>query len=134
MLKWRPGAERRIIWNDRQGDHFAATSWTSNPAKRTIPHPIYTVSPDGAGPSRPISAASTTSARLRLRGLPDPFAITRDGRIGIWRFDMEAATRSCSLAADIVRVRGKRAIFLQRSLVQPTPVNPTVAFEFLHRW
>ena len=48
MLQWRPGSETEIIWNDREGDRFVCHILDVNTRKKkTIPYPIYTVSPDG---------------------------------------------------------------------------------------
>jgi hypothetical protein len=48
MLQWRPGSDREILWNDRQGDRFVCHILDVRSRKRkTLPYPIYTVSPDG---------------------------------------------------------------------------------------
>lgn len=47
MLQWLPGSETEIIWNDRQGERFVCHMLdvkTRN--KRTLPAPIYGLSPD----------------------------------------------------------------------------------------
>ncbi|MCB1080095.1 MAG: hypothetical protein KDM64_19905, partial [Verrucomicrobiae bacterium] len=47
MLQWRPGSQHEVLWNDRQGDRFVCHVLDVQSGKRrTIPHPIYTVSPD----------------------------------------------------------------------------------------
>jgi len=52
MLQWLPAPagnkQGQIIWNDRQDDRFVChilNVFTGK--KRTLPHPIYTISPDG---------------------------------------------------------------------------------------
>ena len=48
MLQWRPGSKTEILWNDREGDSFVCRILdidTGN--KRTLPLPIYALSPDG---------------------------------------------------------------------------------------
>ncbi|MCE5251449.1 hypothetical protein LLG96_14645 [bacterium] len=48
MLQWRPGSASEIVWNDRDGDRFVChilDVFTGK--KRTLPFPIYTLSPDG---------------------------------------------------------------------------------------
>ncbi|MCA9248551.1 MAG: hypothetical protein KDA42_15605, partial [Planctomycetales bacterium] len=48
MLQWLPGSNRRVIWNDREGDHFVSRILdVRTRALRTIEQPIYSVSPDG---------------------------------------------------------------------------------------
>jgi len=51
MLQWRPGSKNEIMWNDRQGGRFVSHILdplkVDTGKKRTLPHPFYTVSPDG---------------------------------------------------------------------------------------
>ena len=48
MLQWRPGSRTEILWNDREGNHFVCRLMDVKTGKRrTIPHPVYHVSPDG---------------------------------------------------------------------------------------
>lgn len=76
MLQWLPGSESEILWNDRQEDRFVCHIMdVFTKEKRTIPHPVYSVSPDGK------FAVSTDFRRIQdLRpgygyaGLTDPHA------------------------------------------------------------
>ncbi len=75
MLQWLPGSQNEVIWNDREGDRFVShivDVHTGN--RRTIPHPIYAISPDGK------SAVSADFRRIHdvrpgygYAGLKDPF-------------------------------------------------------------
>ncbi len=48
MLQWRPGSRTEILWNDREGDRFVCRLLDVKTGKgRTVPHPVYSVSPDG---------------------------------------------------------------------------------------
>ena len=48
MLQWRPGSDNEILWNDRVDDRFVCNILNvKTREKRTIPSPVYTVSPDG---------------------------------------------------------------------------------------
>jgi hypothetical protein len=48
MLQWIPGSASRIIWNDREKDRFVSHILDVNTGdKRTIPSPIYSLSPNG---------------------------------------------------------------------------------------
>ncbi|MBM81996.1 MAG: hypothetical protein CMJ78_15605 [Planctomycetaceae bacterium] len=48
MLQWLPGSKSKVIWNDRVGDRFVSHILDVHSREaRTIPHPIYSVSPDG---------------------------------------------------------------------------------------
>ncbi len=76
MLQWLPGSDRHVLWNDREGDRFCLHILdTHSGEKRTIPHPVYAVSPDGK------SAVSADFRRIQdvrpgygYAGLPDPHA------------------------------------------------------------
>ena len=48
MLQWLPGSPDEIIFNDRDGDHFVARIVNvQTGARRTLPLPVYAVSPNG---------------------------------------------------------------------------------------
>ena len=48
MLQWIPGSTEEIIWNDREGDRFVSRVLNVHTgAQRTLPRPIYALSPDG---------------------------------------------------------------------------------------
>lgn len=48
MLQWIPGGQFKVIWNDREGDRFVSRILDVNTnEKRTIPTPIYALSPSG---------------------------------------------------------------------------------------
>jgi len=48
MLQWLPGSKSKIIWNDLVKDQFVSRILDVHTgAGRTVPHPVYSVSPDG---------------------------------------------------------------------------------------
>ena len=48
MLQWLPGSRSEVIWNDRDGDRFVSHILDVHTRKkRTLPAPIYALSPDG---------------------------------------------------------------------------------------
>lgn len=48
MLQWIPGTESKIIWNDREKDRFVSHILdVKTGEKRTLPSPIYALSPNG---------------------------------------------------------------------------------------
>ena len=48
MLQFIPGSDSKVIWNDREGDSFVSHIVDIHTKeKRTLPFPIYTLSPDG---------------------------------------------------------------------------------------
>lgn len=48
MLQWRPGSRSEVLWNDREADRFVCHVLdVTSGHKRTLPQPIYSLSPDG---------------------------------------------------------------------------------------
>ena len=48
MLQWLPGSDREVVWNDLQNGQFVSHILDiRTKQKRTLPKPIYTLSPDG---------------------------------------------------------------------------------------
>ena len=96
MLQWRPGSDTEVLWNDREGDRYVCHILDiKTRQRRTIPYPIYTVSPDGK------TAMSTDFRRINdmrpgygYAGLPDP---NKDKNApddaGIYRVDLETGER-----------------------------------------
>ncbi len=76
MLQWLPGSESEVIFNDREDGHYVSRILdVDSGKKRTIPHPIYAVSPDGK------TAVTCDFRRIQdvrpgygYAGFPDPFA------------------------------------------------------------
>jgi len=92
MLQWIPGSDRRILWNDREGDKFVCHILDVTTRQiRTIGHPIYCLSPDGR------TAFSADFRRINdmrpgygYAGLPDPHAgDLAPAESGILRIDLE---------------------------------------------
>jgi len=91
MLQWLPGSESTVIWNDREGDRYVCRILDVKAKEtRTIPHAIYSVSPDG---EIAVTADFRRIAEVRpgygYSGVPDPH---RDelapAEVGIFRIDM----------------------------------------------
>jgi len=140
MLQWRPGSDREILWNDRQGEHFVCHILdTRSGAKRTLPHPIYTVSPDGK------TAVAADFRRINdmrpgygYAGLPDPHGrelAPQDS--GIFRIDLDSGQAKLIISlAEIARFgeipgNPKNAKHYFNHLLFNTDGS---RFIFLHRW
>lgn len=108
MLQWRPGSTSDIIWNDRQGDRFVSHILNVHTKeKRTVPFPIYSISPDGN------TAVTTDFRRIQdtrpgygYVGLEDP---NKDQlapkESGIWTVDLETGEAKLIITlADIVTI------------------------------
>lgn len=140
MLQWRPGSDNEIIWNDRQPDGFASHVLdVSSGAKRTLPHPIYTLNPNGKIAIAPdFRRIQDMRPGYGYAGLPDPHAedlAPKDS--GIFRIDLDSGRRDLIVSiADIARF----------GTIPGNPKDPKhyfnhllfntdgTRFIFLHRW
>ena len=93
MLQWLPGSKNEILWNDREDDQFVCRIMnTRTRAVRTIPHPIYSLHPDGKTAVTPdFRRIADVRPGYGYAGLPDPFAneLAPD-ETGIFRIDLES--------------------------------------------
>ncbi len=140
MLQWRPGSRSEVLWNDRQGDRFVCHILdVKTRKKRTIPHPVYTVSSDGKTACAPdFRRVNDTRPGYGYGGLPDPHAddlAPEDS--GIFRVDLE--TGECKLIvslADVVKVPYERGdLSKMKHWFNHLLINTDgTRLEFLHRW
>ena len=92
-LQWIPGSSEEIIWNDRSddGQRFVSRLYNTQSKKtRTLPRPIYTISPDG------LTALTHDYERMKhggtnYVGIEDKF----DGQwapegVNIWKMDLHS--------------------------------------------
>lgn len=140
MLQWRPGSKSEVLWNDRQGERFVCHILNVKTGKkRTIPHPIYSVSPDGR------SAVSLDFRRVNdmrpgygYAGLPDPNRhVLAPADSGVFRVDLESGeTRLLISLADIIKIpQGDVDFRKAKSYFNHLLVSPDGSrFIFLHRW
>jgi hypothetical protein len=140
MLQWRPGSDTEVLWNDRRGDRFVCHILdVQTRRKRTIPHPIYTASPDGRWAVSPdFRRVNDMRPGYGYAGLADPYADQlAPEESGIFRVDLETGDAQLVVSlADIARIpfdkydlTGAKHYF-NHLLVSPDGSR----FEFLHRW
>ncbi|MBI1388223.1 MAG: hypothetical protein GC154_07225 [bacterium] len=108
MLQWRPGSSSEVVWNDREGDRFVCRVMdVFTRETRTIPFPIYCLSPDGkTALSADFRRIQDTRPGYGYAGLPDPW---RDdpfpSQSGVWRVDLESGeARLIVSLAEIVKI------------------------------
>lgn len=91
-LQWIPGSSEEIIWNDRSADGKSLVSRVYNISTkktRTLPIPVYTISPDGK------TALSVNFERIvhggcKYVGINDPYKNQwAPSEIGIWKMDIK---------------------------------------------
>lgn len=140
MLQWLgPDFERRIVFNDREGDRFVARVVDlEDGAVRTLPRPVYTVHPDGG------SAICVNYERLTFthpgyhyEGIVNPRwdGVAPEGD-GLFRMDLAngaservVATGAMMALAPVSSMAGARH-YLEHAMFNPDGTR----FAFLHRW
>ena len=91
MLQWLPGSEHEIIWNDRGPEGFVSHILDLKTGrKRTLPLPIYAVSPDGKwAVTTDFRRLADTRPGYGYVGFPDPYAEElAPEQSGIWWMDL----------------------------------------------
>ena len=140
MLQWVPDSQSEILWNDRDGDHFCCHILDIRSGKRrTIPHPIYALSPDGkTGLSLDFSRLNDVRPGYGYAGVPDPYA------------DQSAPARARAFFASICK-RAARINHLssghcrpraRKATMEGASISSTICclartvrdLYFLHRW
>ncbi len=139
MFQWRPGSETEVLWNDRQGDRFVCHILdVKSRKKRTVPFPVYTVSPCGKWAVAPdFRRVNDMRPGYGYAGLPDPHKdeLAPEGS-GIWRVDLDAGEQKLLLSlAQIVTIPYKDNLTGAKHWFNHLLVSPDGSrFEFLHRW
>jgi hypothetical protein len=140
MLQWLPDSKSEVMWNARQGDQFVCHILDTRSGKqRTLPSPVYTVSPDGRwGLSPDFRRLNDMRPGYGYAGIPDPYRseIAPDNT-GIWKTDMRTGESKLLFSfAQIVALphppgysKGAKHWF-NHLLVSPNGKR----FIFLHRW
>ncbi len=140
MLQWVPGSASKILWNDRdQHSYVCHILDVHTGQQRTIPAPIYSVSPDGS------TAVTADFRRINdvrpgygYVGLPDPAAdelAPRDS--GILRIDLETGAVDPIISLEAIAQLGTISNrqpgikhYFNHLLFSPDGSR----FIFLHRW
>lgn len=140
MLQWLPGSTSEVVWNDREGGRFVSRILDVKSRRtRTLPGPVYAVSPDGRWAVAPnFSRLNDCRPGYGYAGIPDAgFAVNAPGDDGIWRMDLKTGRRSLIVSfAAAARIpypqgglEGAKSWF-NHLLVSPDGGR----FIFLHRW
>lgn len=140
MLQWIPGSTNEVIWNDRQGDQFVCHIMNVETREtRTLPFPVYTLSPDGKIAVTPdFRRINDMRPGYGYCGLPDPnAALLAPEDSGIWGVDL--ATGQAELLVTLAEVAAipfphgdlSDAKHYFNHLLFNTDGT---RFEFLHRW
>jgi hypothetical protein len=140
MLQWRPGSTDEVLFNDRQGDRYVCRILNvKTRALRTVPHPIYAVSPDGRwAVATDLRRLADTRPGYGYNGIPDPNKdVLAPKDAGIWRVDLETGRQDLLISlADIAKIPfPDRDLSPAKHWFNHLLVNPDgTRFEFLHRF
>lgn len=140
MLQWLPGSKTEVLWNDREGDQLVCRILdVATHKKRTLPAPVYAVSPDARWAVYPdFRRLHHTRPGYGYAGIPDPNErVESPEDVGIWKMDLQSgrSTLLFSLkdAARMLDAKGNTegAIhWFNHLLISPDGSR----FAFLHRW
>jgi len=139
MLQWRPGSKTEILWNDREGEDYVCRILDVKTGKRrTVPHPVYSVSPDGKTAVAPdFRRIQDMRPGYGYPGQSDPFTDQAAPKeTGIFRIDLETGDQELIVSlADVAKIPFKADLSDRKHYFNHLLVNPDgTRFEFLHRW
>ena len=108
MLQWLPGSKTDVIWNDRQDGQFVSIMLNVKTGKRrTLPSPVYCVSPDARWAVLPdFRRLNDCRPGYGYAGIPDPNAARpAPDDAGIWRMNLRTGRSSLIIPfSEIVKV------------------------------
>lgn len=140
MLQWRPRSESEVVWNDREGDGYVCRVLDVRTRRlRTLPRPIYALSPDGQW------AITADFARIqRMRpgygyvGLSGAFPRERaPEESGVWKMNLDTGESQLVFSlADAARVDHQGQSLAEKwNYFNHLLINPDgTRFIVLHRW
>ncbi|HYP09670.1 MAG TPA: hypothetical protein VER03_25825 [Bryobacteraceae bacterium] len=141
MLQWLPGSNDEVIWNDRVDNQFVSHIFNvKTRKKRTIPAPVYSVSPDAKWAVYPdFRRLNQTRPGYGYTGIPDPFESDLTPKdAGIWRADLTTGKQHL-----IIPFSEAASVPNRHSMWEPTAKHwfnhllhapDGKRFIFLHRW
>ncbi len=140
MLQWLPKSAHEIIWNDREDGQFVSRILKIDTGQqRTLPHPIFTLSPNGR------TALSIDFHRLEdmrpgygYMGIPDPwFNVMAPQETGIHTVDLQTGESKLIVSlAEVAAIPYPHGdISAAKHYFNVLIYSPGGAhFLFLHRW
>jgi hypothetical protein len=96
MLQWLPGSASEVIYNDRaEGQYVSHIINIKTGKKRTLPGPVYGLSPDAKWAVAPdFSRLNDTRPGYGYAGIPDTYKdVLAPEKTGIWRMSLETGKR-----------------------------------------
>jgi hypothetical protein len=140
MLQWRPGSAHEVLWNDRVDGRYVCRILNVNSRQvRTVPHAIYSVSPDGKwAVANDFARVGDMRPGYGYNGIPDPH---RDelapADSGIWHVNLDTGESRLVISLQEIAQTPPLAGELSQAKhwFNHLLINPDgTRFEFLHRW
>ncbi len=141
QLQFIPGSPNEVLWNDKEGDRFVCHIMNiETKARRTIPWPIYALSPDGKWAiTTDYRRVNDTRPGYGYAGIPDPTADELAPiNSGIWKIDLKTGEAKLIISlAQVAEISNpydedftEAKHWFNHLLVNPDGSR----FIFLHRW
>lgn len=140
MFQWLPPSKNEVLWNDRDGDRYVCRILDLATGKlRTVPAPVYAVSPDGCwGVSLDFARVQDVRPGYGYVGILDRFVNELVPRgSGIFRVDLLQGTSELiiPIAEIVAHGRPHPSYAGAKHYVNHLLWNTDGSrFEFLHRW
>ncbi len=110
MLQWLPGSTSKIIWNTREQDHYSCVILDVKTEEiRKIPHPVYSISPDGKSAVTPdFRRIADVRPGYGYDGIEDPFADQMAPKdTGIFHINLETGESKLIISLDKIAKLGE---------------------------
>ena len=109
MLQWVPSSRTKILWNEREDDQFVCRILDIQTREsRIVPHPIYSVSPDGKSAVTPdFRRIQDVRPGYGYAGIKDPYVddlAPKDS--GIFHIDLETGESKLIISLADISKRG----------------------------
>jgi rhamnogalacturonyl hydrolase YesR len=108
MLQWRPGSDREVVWNDREGEQFVCRVLDVKTRQvRTLPRAIGSIRPDGElAVCEDFSRIWNFRPGYAYAGIPDKYADQpAPAEIGVWRMDLDTGESQLIVSvADLAKI------------------------------
>lgn len=139
MLQWIPGSRTEVIWNDRSKDGFVSHILdVKSGRKRTLPAPVYALSPDGRWAVYPdYRRLNDTRPGYGYCGIADPYVSSLAPKgTGLWKLDLKTGKSKLLFSfAEIAAIPYQVELSQCKHWFNHLLVSPDgKRFLFLHRW
>ena len=142
MLQWVPGSKTEVLWNDREDKpeprYVCRIMDVATKKVRTIPHPVYAISPDGkTAIAADFRRLNDTRPGYGYSGVPDPSLELAPKDSGIFKVDLATGSQKLIFSMAQVAAFGEQTEDMKgaKHWFNHLLFNTDgTRFIFLHRW